>query len=157
MKRILIVIVVALVAGVCAFSWTRSQRVPHHDSSVLLETMPELAWLRDDLKLTDSQFAQVSKLHAAYLPECADMCQRIADAHERLDEAARGQREVTAELKSVVEEYAKIHAECQERMLAHLYETARILDAKQAERYLEVMLPYALDFSHSEPEDVHVR
>jgi hypothetical protein len=157
MKRVVIVIALAIVAGVCAFAWMRSQRIPHHESSVLLETMPELAWLRDELKLTDSQFTQVSKLHAAYLPQCAEMCQRIAEAHERLDQAARGKREVTSELKSVVEDHARIHAECQERMLAHLYETARVLDPKQAERYLEVMLPYALDFSHSEPENAHVR
>lgn len=157
MKRVLIVIAVALVAGVCAFTWMRSQRIPHHDSSILLESMPELAWLRTELKLTDFQFTQVSKLHAAYLPECAEMCKRIADAHERLDQAARGKSEVTPELKSVIEDHARIHAECQERMLGHLYETARVLDAKQAERYLEVMLPYALDFSHSEPENAHVR
>ena len=156
-RRVIIVMVVALVAGVCAFTWMRSQRIPHRDSSILLETMPELAWLRSELKLTDSQFTQVSKLHAAYLPECAEMCQRIADAHVRLNEAARGKSEVTSELKSAVEDHAKTHAECQERMLVHLYETARILDSKQAERYLEIMLPYALDFSHSEPGNAHVR
>ncbi len=157
MKRILIVITVAMVAGICAFAWMRSQRIPHHESSVLLETMPELVWLRDELKLTDSQFSEVSKLHAAYLPECVEMCQRIADAHKRLDAAARGKNEVTPELRLAVGDHARIHAECQERMLSHLYETARVLDAKQAERYLEVMLPYALDFSQSEPENAHVR
>lgn len=157
MKRILIVLAVALVAGVCAFTWMRSQRIPHQESSVLLETMPELEWLRGELDLTDSQFTQVSKLHAAYLPQCVEMCKRIAEAHKRLDDAARGQSEVTSELKAAVEDHARIHAECQERMLTHLYQTAGVLDAKQAESYLKMMLPYALDFSHSEPENAHVR
>ncbi len=119
--------------------------------------MPELQWLKKELNLTDEQFTRVGKLHAAYLPECAKMCERIAEAHERLDEASRGKDEVTPELKAAIEGHAGIHAECQEKMLAHLYETARILKPHQKKRYLEVMLPYALDFSHSEPDDVHVK
>lgn len=157
MKRILLVLALALVAGLCAFAWMRSHRHAKATSGSLLESMPELAWLRAELDLSDSQFGKVSELHAAYLPECTAMCQRIAEAHERLDAASHGEVEVTPQLKSAIADHAGIHAECQERMLEHLYETARILDADQAERYLEVMLPYALDFSHSEPEDVHVR
>ena len=157
MKRISLVLTLALVAGLCAFLWIRSHRIVDVHPGTLLEAMPELAWLQNELDLSDSQVEQVSELHAAYIPECAAMCQRIAEAHERLDKASHGETEVTPELKTAIADHARIHAECQERMLGHLYETARVLGADQAERYLEVMLPYALDFSHSEPEDVHVR
>lgn len=157
MKGILLVLALALAAGLCSFAWMRSHRHAEAPPGTLLETMPELAWLRQELDLSDSQFEKVSKLHAAYLPECAAMCERIAEAHERLDAASHRKTEVSPELKTAIADHARIHAECQERMLAHLYETARILNEKQAERYLEVMLPYALDFSHSEPEDAHVR
>jgi len=157
MKRISLVLALALVAGLCAFLWIRSHRIVDVYPGSLLEAMPELSWLQNDLDLSDSQFEQVSELHAAYLPECLAMCQRIAEAHERLDAASHGTAEITVELKTAIADHARIHAECQERMLGHLYETARVLDSDQAERYLEVMLPYALDFSHSEPKDVHVR
>lgn len=157
MKRVFLVLALALAAGLCAFVWMRSSHTAKAHSGTLLETMPELAWIRKQLDLNDSQFEKVSALHAAYLPECAAMCQRIAEAHGRMDVASHGKTEVTPELKAAIADHARIHAECQERMLYHLYETARILDADQAKRYLEVMLPYALDFSHSEPEDVHVR
>ena len=157
MRKILIVIAVALAAGICAFAWMRAHKTAPPHSHILLETMPELAWLRQELDLSDSQFAEVSKLHADYLPKCDAMCQRIAEAHERLDEAARGKSEVSPELSDIILEHAKIHAECQQEMLEHLYETSRLMDEKQAARYLEVMLPYALDFSHSEPEKSHVR
>jgi len=157
MKRILLVLAIALAAGLCAFALMRSHRHADAPPGTLLESMPELVWLQKELDLSDSQFKKVSTLHAAYLPECTAMCERIAEAHERLDTVSYGEMQVTPELKTAIADHARIHAECQERMLEHLYETARILDADQAERYLEVMLPYALDFSHSEPEDVHVR
>jgi len=38
-----------------------------------------------------SWFGKVSELHAAYRPECTAMCQRIAEAHERLDTASHGE------------------------------------------------------------------
>lgn len=156
MKRIFIVLAIALAAGFCAYAWMKTHKHEELQSSSLLEVMPELAYLRQELGLSDSQFKKVSDLHAAYLPKCVEMCERIAKAHVRLDDASRGKTEVTPELKETIEDHARIHAECQEEMLGHLYETARILDEKQARRYLEVMLPYALDFSHSEPEEVHV-
>lgn len=157
MKRILIVLAISVATGICAFAWMKTHKEGGKQSSSLLEVMPELAYLREELDLSDSQFKKVSDLHAAYLPKCGEMCERIASAHARLDDASRGKTEVTPELKEAIEDHARIHAECQEKMLTHLYETARILDEKQAHRYLEVMLPFALDFSHSEPEEVHVR
>jgi hypothetical protein len=157
MKRITLVFAFAFVAGLCAFFWMRSNRIAEAPPATLLEAMPELAWLRKELDLSDPQFVKVSELHAVYRSECAAMGQRIAAAHERLDKAFHGETEVTPELKAAIVDHAGIHAECQERMLVHLYETARVLDADQADRYLEVMLPYALDFSHSEPGDGHVR
>jgi hypothetical protein len=156
MKRILIVLAIALAVGCCAYAWMKLHKEAERQSSSLLEAMPELAYLREELDLSDSQFKKVSDLHAAYRPKCREMCERIAKAHVRLDDASRGMTEVTPQLKEAIEDHARIHAECQEEMLAHLYETARVLDEKQARRYLEVMLPYALDFSHSEPEEVHV-
>lgn len=157
MRKILIVIAVALAAGICAFAWMRAHKTAQPHSHTLLETMPELAWLRQELDLSDSQFVEVSKLHADYLPKCAAMCERIAEAHERLEEVASGKSEVSPELSESILEHAKIHAECQQEMLEHLYKTSRLMDEKQAARYLEVMLPYALDFSHSEPGKSNVR
>jgi hypothetical protein len=155
MKRVIIVIVIAIAAGVCSFAWMRAHRMAERESTSLLEDMPELGWLRNELSLTDSQFEKVSELHAAYRPKCEEMCRQIAEAHGRLEATSHGQKEITPELRAVIEEHAQLHAECQEKMLIHLYETAGVMNENQAERYLELMLPYALDFSHSEPDDIH--
>jgi hypothetical protein len=82
MKRSILVLAIALVAGVTAFCLIRAQ-IAAKPQSVLLDSMPELAWVKSELKLSDEQFAKVSALHAAYRPKCMEMCGKIAAAHEK--------------------------------------------------------------------------
>jgi hypothetical protein len=81
------------------------------------------------------------------------MCNRIVEAHERLERIADEAKGVSPELEVAISDHARIHAECQTEMLEHLYDTAALLDEEQAKLYLDTMLPYALDFSHSEPKE----
>ncbi len=154
MKKGILVLVLAMVAGVAAFYFMRSHQI-EASRGALLDNMPELEWIRSDLKLSDSQFAKVTELHAAYRPQCVAMCGRILEAHQRLDRAAQSGGAVTAELKAAIANHVRIHADCQEAMIDHLYRTAALMDEEQAKRYMKKMLPYALDFSHSEPGGVH--
>ena len=149
MKRILILLAVALVAGVAAFCFTRSHKMAERQE-LRLDAMPELTWIRTDLKLTDEQCAKVSALHVAYRPKCEEMCSRISKAHEKVVAAARRDGAMTPELESAIREHADTHAQCQQAMLRHMYETAAVLDEEQAKRYLETMLPVALDFTAAE-------
>ena len=154
MKKGLLFLVLALVAGIAAFCIARSHRQAVH-SGVLLDTMPELAWLRTELKLSDDQFAKASDLHVAYRPVCATMCRHIAEAHEKLETLARGGRGMTPELDAAIRDHARVHAECQRKMLEHLYQTAGMFDDKQAARYLETMIPHALDSAATGTESCH--
>ncbi len=149
MKRALILLAVALIAGVAAFCFTRSHKMAEQHGP-LLDAMPELAWIRTDLKLSDAQFAKVSELHVAYRPQCMEMCDRISQAHEKVKAAARSSGSMTSELEAAIQEHAETHAQCQQAMLKHMYETAAVLDKEQAARYLETMLPFALDFAPAE-------
>jgi hypothetical protein len=144
MKKGLLILLVALVAGIAAFYVTRNHHTAKH-AEVLLDSMPELAWLRGELKLTDEQFAKASELHVAYRPVCAEMCANIATAHARLESVAQTSRGMTPELEQAIREHARVHAECQQKMLRHLYQTAGLLDDKQAASYLKTMIPHALD------------
>jgi Spy/CpxP family protein refolding chaperone len=157
MKRGAIILVLAVLAGICAFCLMRWHKLSVPPTSSLLEAMPELAWMREELDLTDDQFAKVSELHAEYRPTCVEMCERIAQAHERLEAAAHSSDQISDELRAAIADHAQIHADCQEAMVGHLYRTAATLNKEQAQHYLETMLPYALDFSHSEPEGIHGR
>ncbi len=156
MKKGSLILAIALLAGVIAFCVVRSQKMARTGGN-LLDSMPELTWVRTDLKLTDTQFAKVSELHAAYRPKCMEMCRRISEAHQKMEAVSRMDRKLTPELEAAIRQHAGIHAECQQAMLKHLYETAAVLDANQASRYLETMVPYALDFTLSESGNLHSR
>jgi hypothetical protein len=73
------------------------------------------------------------------------MCRRIAEAHSRLESLSRTARGMTPELEAAIRDHARVHAECQQRMLEHLYQTAKLFDDQQAARYLETMVHHALD------------
>ncbi len=144
MKKGFTILVAALVAGIAAFYLSRSHQAAEH-KEVLLDSMPEMAWLRDDLKLSDDQFTKASKLHLAYRPICEEMCANIAAAQQRLDAVARTSRAMTPELEEAIREHARVRGECQQRMLEHLYQTAALLDDSQVKTYLETTVPHALD------------
>lgn len=156
MKRSLVVLAIAVIAGVAAF-WLIRNQIADKPQSVLLDSMPELAWVKSELKLSDEQFAKVSALHADYRPKCMEMCGKIAAAHEKVEEMIRENPEVTPELVRVIHEHAAIHADCQQAMLVHIFQTADVLDRDQKALYMKKVLPYALDFSHSESGEIHAR
>lgn len=156
MKKLLLMLAVSLLAGVMSFCLMRCHRMSAHHG-LLVYSMPELTWIRKDLKLTDAQFAKVSAMHASYRPKCMEMCRSIADGHEKIEALARRDHRVTRELEAAIREHSENHARCQQAMLQHIYETAAVLDDAQASRYLETMLPYALDFTHGGLEYPHSR
>lgn len=144
MKKGLLILVVALAVGLLAYWVTRHQQQAER-KEVLLDSIPELAWLRVELNLSDEQFAKASALHVAYRPTCMEMCRSIAAAHAKLETLTQGNRAISPELEEAIRDHARVHAECQVKMLEHLYQTAKLLDAKQSARYLETVLPHALD------------
>ncbi|MES2659714.1 MAG: periplasmic heavy metal sensor [Verrucomicrobiota bacterium] len=146
MKKVLLSILLGLVAGLLAFYLMRSHRLAARDG-VLLDSMPELSWVRTDLKATDSQMAKVTELHLAYRPKCEEMCRRITAAHAKVEALARANRGMTPELDAAIREHAETHAQCQQAMLEHIYRTAALLDPEQATRYMETVLPIALELT----------
>jgi hypothetical protein len=144
MKRVVLVLLVAVIAGLAAFFWMRSYQRPERNG-VMLDSMPELAWLRTDLKLSEQQFAEVSRLHAAYRPQCEKMCMEIAGAREKLEAAILRNRGMNDEVQAAIRKHAETRAKCRQAMLNHMYETAAVLDANQAGQYLKTMLPFVMD------------
>ena len=138
------VLMVAVVAGLIAFWWAWSSQ-PLKRNGVMLDATPELAWLRTDLKLSEQQFAEVSRLHAAYRPQCEKMCMEIAGAREELEAAILRNRGMNDEVQAAIRKHAETRAKCRQAMLNHMYETAAVLDAAQASQYLKTMLPFVMD------------
>src|SRR6266850_1603445 len=85
MKRGLLILVFGLIAAAAAYgciylTCTASAR------SMARSDKPELAWLKEEFNLSDAEFKRVSILHAAYLPQCAEMCRQIDAQNQRLKE-----------------------------------------------------------------------
>lgn len=150
MKRGLLVILVAVLAGVTAFFVMKRQKESEAEHLASGHGMPGLLWLRSELKLSEDQFAKVRALHDAYQPKCEQMCGRIAASHQRVEGLSAKAKELTAELTDALKEHADVHLDCQRAMLGHLFETAAAMGPIQARRYLDLVLPYATDFAHSE-------
>lgn len=143
MKKGLLILAIALLAGIATFCLTRTQHQAARGDT-LLDAVPELAWLRGELALSDDQFAKAQALHSEYRPHCEAMCHNIAEARSKVETLASKSRSVTPELTQAIQEYARVRAECQQHMMTHLYQTAALMDEKQARHYLDTVLPHAL-------------
>ena len=147
MKRGIIILLVALFAGVSGFVVTRqhccctASDATAHDGGSLL---PELEWLHHELNLTDEQFAKVKERHLAYRPFCEAMCRKVGAAHQKVRALADSGDIASPELAAALQEQANVHAECQMALLKHLHSTAAVMSPAQAQHYLEVMLPQVI-------------
>ena len=143
MKKPLAILILALLAGFAAFGITR-KHCTTSNSNTLLDHLPELAWLKTELALSDAQFSEVAELHDAYRPVCEEMCRRIDDSRARLEAVALKNRSTDSELQQAIAQYEQVRSDCKMKMLEHLYQTAALMSKEQAGRYLKAVLPAAL-------------
>src|SRR5215204_5089011 len=120
MKRSVIILILGLVvavAGFCTFHFieTTQQR------AILRDENPELAWLKTEFNLSDGDFQKIQKLHDAYLPQCAEMCRRIAEKNAEIQNLISKTNTVTPEIEAKLQEASLIRAECHKNMLKHFY------------------------------------
>jgi hypothetical protein len=99
-------------------------------------SQPELAWMKEEFNLSDSEFKRISELHAAYLPQCAEVCRRIEAQNQRLKALLAATNHMTGEIESAIAESARLRGECQRNMLRHFYEVSRTMPPEQGRRYL---------------------
>jgi hypothetical protein len=134
-KKGIFILIVGLLLGAAAygcvyFVCTSPARTLQESSK------PELAWLKDEFRLSDSEFNRVADLHAAYLPQCAEMCRAIDAQSLRLKQLLAETNQVTPEIKAAIAENARLRAECQSHMIKHFYEVSRSMPPEQGRRYL---------------------
>ncbi len=136
MKKGAVILLLGLFLGTVGFSGfyyfgTASCR------EIMREPQPELAWLEKEFKLSDAEFARISELHAAYLPQCAARCQRIEEQNQKLKQLFSQAANVTPEIQALLTERAKMRADCEAEMMKHFIEVSKAMPARQGRRYLE--------------------
>ena len=105
--------------------------------TMMKDPQPELVWLKKEFKLSDAEFARITKLHEAYLPQCAERCMRIAEQNRKLEQLLGQASSLTPEIQGVLAERAKTRAECEAEMLKHFLEVSRTMPLEQGRRYLQ--------------------
>ncbi len=79
----IMVVILAVICGVCAF-WATRSHMTEKRHGVMLDDLPELEWVKKEFQLSDEQFAKVRELHIGYRPKCTEMCRRISEAQNKL-------------------------------------------------------------------------
>jgi uncharacterized protein YaaN involved in tellurite resistance len=67
------------------------------------------------------------------------MCRRITDANSKLDRLVSENRGVTPELEAAIREAGLVQEECQQQMLAHIYQVSAQMNPADAQNYLRLM------------------
>lgn len=124
------VAVAAAAYGCIYFACTASAR------SLQQSDKPELAWLQQEFNLKDSEFKRVSELHAAYLPQCRDMCLQIDTQNAQLQKLFANATNVTPEIEGALAEASRLRSECQTMMLRHFFQVSQTMPPEQGHRYL---------------------
>jgi len=135
MKSGLAILIAGLLVGAMAFCGfyyfgTASQRQLAHDQT------PELAWLKQEFKLSDAGLDRIAKLHDAYQPHCKEMCRRIDEQGVKLKKLLVGTNTMTPEIEAAIAQSATLRAECQRDMLRHFFEVGQTMPPEQGRRYL---------------------
>lgn len=135
MKKSGIILLLGLLACTAAFAGfyyfgTASCR------GLMRETQPELAWLKKEFHLSDAEFAHISQLHQAYLPQCRERCRLVRQQDEKLQQLLAQAKTVTPEIQTLLAERAKMRADCEAEMLKHFLAVSATMPPEQGRRYL---------------------
>lgn len=135
MKKGLLILVFGLLAAAAAygcvyFTCTSCAR------SLERSDKPELAWLKDEFSLSDAEFKRVSELHAAYLPQCREMCRKIDAQNVQMQKLLATATNATPELEAALAEAGRMRADCQRMMLHHFFQVSQTMPPEQGRRYL---------------------
>ncbi len=105
--------------------------------SLMSEPQPELAWLKQEFKLSDAEFTRITKLHESYLPQCAQRCLRIAEQNRQLEELLSKTSVMTPEIQNLLAKRAQTRADCEAEMLKHFLAVSRTMPPAEGQRYLQ--------------------
>ena len=138
MNRSLVILLGALALGAAIFcgSYFISHRTTERCCT---DATDELSWLRTEFHLGGAEMARIRQLHEGYLPQCADMCAKIAAQKRELASLVGTTTNLTAEAQAKLKEIAELRAQCQAQMLQHFATVSQAMPPEQGQRYLAEM------------------
>ena len=134
MKRAVLILLAAFLAGALSYSLHMSVRgpeMPEHEA-----VFEDLRWLRSEFELSDEQYAAIEGVYREYRPVCEELCLRVIEARDKLNERLADATGFTPELDEALDRYTRVKQECHRAMMRHVYEVAAHMDPEQRERYV---------------------
>jgi hypothetical protein len=99
----------------------------------------EMEWLRKEYHLSDAQFSRIEALHREYTPQCDRMCQRIAEANERLNRIVQPGKSFSPEIDAAMKDCVTVQGDCRRSLLKHAYAVSADMSPADGARYLQMM------------------
>ena len=144
MKRLILIVLVAVAAGLAAFGLTRRM-------APTPEPGDELLWLVSEFRLNAEQARQIEALHAAYEPVCIRHCAQIFAVRTQLAELEQdGERDSPA-YRDGCEQMERLVEACGTSTRAHLQQVAAVMPPAEAKRYLALVEPKLSQHAHVRP------
>lgn len=135
MKRAVLILLLGLAAATLAYAAVYlTTTAPERQA--MQSDAPELFWLKQEFQLDDAHFQVISRLHQGYLPQCGEICRKIAQNNAELKELFSHTNAVTPEVEKKLAEIANLRAECQASMLRHFYQVSQAMPPEEGRRYL---------------------
>lgn len=141
MRKLSIVVLVALVAGILA------HRIVIHSTDTLPEHGADIAWLESEFNLDQAQFSAIKKLHSDYAAVCSRHCANIIDARadmKELEAAGADKSEITTALDRI----HKLESICNNATREHLHKVAQLMPAEEGTRFLALVEPHLASAPH---------
>jgi small-conductance mechanosensitive channel len=138
MNRSLVILLGALALGAAIFAG--AYLAAQHTTMMCCENPADnLSWLKLEFKLGDAEMARIRELHDGYLPQCGEICQKIAAAKRELAAIVGNGTNLTAEAQVKLNEIAALRTQCQSNMLQHFVAVSQAMPPAQGRRYLDEM------------------
>ncbi|MEO7678768.1 MAG: hypothetical protein ABIV39_18600 [Verrucomicrobiota bacterium] len=138
MKRSSFILLLGLVVAVAGYSFFYFPGTTQPRAAVQ-SSPPELAWVKSEFKLSDSEFTKICQLHLDYMPHCKEMCDRIDKLNMELEGLVLQTNAITSDIEMKMTEASQLRLECQKMLLHHFYEVSRQMPLPQGKRYLTMM------------------
>ena len=138
MKKAVLILMLAVGSAFAGY-WTYYHCATAPTRSMLSQSGGEMEWLRDEYQLSDAQFSRIREMHREYAPKCDLMCEKIAKAHDRLDQLIKASKTFTPAVDAAMSECVAVQAECRRALLRHVYEVSAEMSPADGARYLQMM------------------
>lgn len=136
MNRSLVILLGILALGVAVFggSYWASRTACH-----MAAPTDDLSWLQTEYHLNDAEMAHIRQLHEGYLPQCAEMCAKIAEKKQQLEQELTGGTNISSAAQATLNDIATFRAQCQAQMLQHFLKVSQAMPPEEGRRYLAEM------------------